>query len=195
MKRVYLYSRFERFWHWSQAILIMALLATGFEIHGSFSAFGFERAFDWHNWMGWALIVLSAFAIFWHFTTGQWRHYLPIKEKLVEVCFYYTAGIFKGEPHPFEKHPDKKLNPLQRIAYLILKLLIMPIQFISGLLYYYYPQLPELGIHIRLETIAGWHTAGAFALLIFLIFHVYLTTTGKTVFSHLKGMITGWEEV
>ena len=29
----------------------------------------------------------------------------------------------------------------------------------------------------------------------FFFIHVYLTTTGHTVFAHIKAMITGWEDV
>ena len=36
---------------------------------------------------------------------------------------------------------------------------------------------------------------GGFAFLAFLIIHVYLTTTGHTVGSHIKAMITGWESI
>ena len=32
-------------------------------------------------------------------------------------------------------------------------------------------------------------------MLLFLIAHIYLITTGATLTSHLKAMITGWEEV
>ena len=42
-ERVYIFKAFERFWHWSQAALIILLLLTGFEIHGSYANFGFER--------------------------------------------------------------------------------------------------------------------------------------------------------
>ena len=31
-KNIYLYTRYERFWHWVQAALIITLLVTGFEI-------------------------------------------------------------------------------------------------------------------------------------------------------------------
>jgi len=27
------------------------------------------------------------------------------------------------------------------------------------------------------------------------LFHIYMTTTGHTLFAHIKAMITGWEEV
>ena len=40
MKKIYIYQRFERFWHWSQAILIIFLALTGFEVHGTFHILG-----------------------------------------------------------------------------------------------------------------------------------------------------------
>ena len=40
-KRIYLYSRYERFWHWLQMALIAVLLATGLEVHGMFVLSGF----------------------------------------------------------------------------------------------------------------------------------------------------------
>ena len=30
LKNIYLYTRYERFWHWLQAVLILILLITGF---------------------------------------------------------------------------------------------------------------------------------------------------------------------
>ena len=33
MTRVMLYTRFERFWHWAMALLILGMLITGFEVH------------------------------------------------------------------------------------------------------------------------------------------------------------------
>ena len=35
-ERIYIFKGFERFWHWAQAALIITLLLTGFEIHGSY---------------------------------------------------------------------------------------------------------------------------------------------------------------
>ena len=46
-----------------------------------------------------------------------------------------------------------------------------------------------------LSTIAYWHTFGASLLIIFLIIHVYMTTTGETLTSNIKAMITGYEEL
>ena len=49
MKREYVYRAFERFWHWTQAALILFLAVTGFEIHGSLRFFGFEQAVRYHS--------------------------------------------------------------------------------------------------------------------------------------------------
>ena len=48
-ERIYIFKRFERFWHWSQAALIIFLLITGFEVHGSYALFGFEQAVNLHT--------------------------------------------------------------------------------------------------------------------------------------------------
>src|SRR5690606_39701849 len=76
-KQVYVYKAFERFWHWMQALLIFFLAFTGFEIHGSYTFFGFKDAVKYHNIAAYMLIILIVFAIFWHFSTGEWRQYIP----------------------------------------------------------------------------------------------------------------------
>lgn len=196
-KKVLIYSRFNRFWHWMQALLIMFLALTGFEIHGSLSFFGFEQAVTFHNTAAILFLVLIGLAIFWHFTTGEWKQYIPTRQHLRVQIEYYITGIFRNAPHPTRKTQLSKLNPLQRLVYLLLKLLVIPVMVTSGLLYMYfrYPQkhsIESLNID-RLEIIAVLHTAGAFFLVAFLITHLYLITTGRTVTSNLKAMITGRE--
>lgn len=198
MTKEMVFKRFERFWHWSQAALIFFLLATGFEIHGSYNLFGFGKAASLHSTAAWLLIALWVLAIFWHFTTGEWRQYLPTTDKLGAVIHYYAIGTFTGASHPFRKTTKAKHNPLQRLAYLWFKLMISPLIWISGLLYMFYNQLGELGLGLRLESlplewIALTHLSAAFLMLFFVIAHVYMATMGKTVFSLIKPMITGYE--
>jgi thiosulfate reductase cytochrome b subunit len=196
MTRVYLFKRFERFWHWSQAGLVLFMLLTGFEIHGSYRLFGWERAGNLHTTAAWTLIGLWAFAIFWHFTTGEWRQYIPTTKNLIEVARYYSVGIFAGEPHPHRVTQLSKHNPLQRVAYLVVKLLINPLLWVSGLLYLYYADLAQAGVAgVALRPIALAHTAAAFMMLIFVVTHLYLATTGPTPLAHVRAMITGWEKV
>lgn len=195
MKKVYLYKGFERFWHWSQAVLVFTLILTGFEIHNSFRIFGFESAVKTHNIAAWAFLVLTIFTIFWHFTTGEWKQYLPTSKNLKAQISFYLSGIFKNAPHPTGKSLLSKLNPLQRIVYGGLKVLVFPVMFITGFLYYFF-HYPVQGVELSsLETIAVLHTLGAFAVVAFTVVHLYLITTGRTVTSNLKAMITGWEEI
>lgn len=200
MSRVYIFKRFERFWHWSQAGLIIFMLISGFEVHGSYRLLGWQQATSLHTSAAWALIVLWAFAIFWHFTTGEWKQYIPTTEKIVAVMRYYAFGIFSPDAkHPFRTTQVTKHNPLQRLAYLFVKLFINPLIWISGLLYLYYHDLGAYGIGVmgglQLGTIALAHTLAAFLMLIFLVVHVYFATTGHTPLAHIKAMITGWEDL
>ena len=198
--KVYIYRSFERFWHWTQAALIFFLGFTGFEIHGSISFFGYQNAVKYHNIAAYAFIVLIIFAIFWHLTTGEWRQYLPTLKNIKAQLNYYIFGIFNNSPHPTKKTVLSKLNPLQKLVYLGLKVLVIPIMVFSGLLYMFY-RYPQKGGGIEalnlnsIEPIALLHTFGAFLLVAFVIAHVYLITTGSTVTSNLKAMITGHEEL
>jgi len=198
MRKVYIYKGFERFWHWTQASLIMFLALTGFEVHGSLNVFGFEKAAEFHRTASWLLIGLIVLSIFWHITTGEWRQYIPTTKYLKEQILYYLSGIFKGKHHPTEKTELSKLNPLQRIVYLGFKLILIPMTIISGILYMLYKTFDQNNLIIvedyPLASIAFWHTMGAILLMIFLVVHVYMTTTGKTPTSNIKAMITGFEE-
>ncbi|HEY9165945.1 MAG TPA: cytochrome b/b6 domain-containing protein [Candidatus Kryptonia bacterium] len=199
MKREIIYKKFERFWHWTQAALIIFLGVTGFEIHGSIHFFGYDQAVRYHDVAAWSLVILIAFAIFWHFTTGEWRQYLPTWKNMRAQAEYYIFGIFRNAPHPTKKTVLSKLNPLQKLIYAGLKVLVIPVMVLTGLLYmfYRYPQKYEvLSLNISgLRTIAILHTIGAFLLVAFFIAHLYLITTGQTVTSNLKAMITGYEDI
>ncbi len=196
MKLVYLYTRYERFWHWFQMVLIFLLMATGFEVHGSFTFWGYERAVNIHNTAGITWLVAFAFYMFWIFTTGEWKQYIPTTKKMLEVIRYYMIGIFRGEKHPFPKRKEAKHNPLQRLTYIFLAVILLPAQMITGLIYWGYNSWNDLGIgFLSLNSMALLHTAVAFLLLSFVIVHVYMTTTGHSVTAHVKAMITGWEDI
>ena len=196
MTNIYLYTRYERFWHWLQMALIMILLITGFEVHGAFKWLGFETAVKVHNFAGITWLIAFAFFVFWVFTTGEWKQYIPTTKKMFEVIRYYAYGIFRGESHPFPKRKEAKHNPLQRLVYLNLAAFLLPVQMITGFLYWGYNSWADWGIPgFTLAVVAWIHMAGAFAIFTFIIVHVYMTTTGHSLLAHIKAMITGWENV
>ena len=196
MQNIYLYTRYERFWHWLQMALILILLVTGFEVHDKLHLLGYERAVKVHNFVGLTWLIAFAFFVFWVFTTGEWKQYIPTTKKMFEVIRYYAFGIFRGENHPVPKRKDAKHNPLQRLTYLSLAALLLPLQMATGFLYWGYNSWADWGLSgLSLQVIAIVHMAGAFAILTFLVVHVYMTTTGHSLTAHVKAMITGWESV
>ena len=196
MVNIYLYTRYERLWHWLQMLLIVLLLITGFEVHGLYTLLGFEQAVTIHNYVGLTWLIAFAFFIFWIFTTGEWKQYIPTTRKMIAVIRYYTYGIFAGETHPVPKRKEAKHNPLQRLTYLSLAALLLPVQMLTGFLYWGYNSWQAWGLtFLSLKVVALIHMAGAFAILSFIIVHVYMTTTGHSVLAHTKAMITGWEDV
>ena len=103
-ERIYIYKRYERFWHWSQALLVIVMMITGFEIHGTYSLLGFGRAVQVHTMAAWALITLWAFTIFWQFTTGESSG--PLLQSAmnrgspVVTSLPPAPGASKKSPHP-----------------------------------------------------------------------------------------------
>lgn len=111
MKKIYLYTRFERFWHWMQAALILGLLITGLEIHGSYTWLGFKTAVEVHNFCAWTWIVLYAFVLFWMATTGEWKQYIPTTKRLFDVAFITPSASSKASPTRFPRANGPSTTP------------------------------------------------------------------------------------
>ena len=195
-RAVKIYTRYERFWHWSQALLIFILAMSGFNLHGTFGFAPFPLAVKVHTFAAIALIILWLFTTFWNFTTGQWRHYLPQNKGLFAVVKFYAYGIITGAPHPYSKTLNRKQNALQSLAYLTFMVVIGPALWLTGIAYL----LHGLWSHVEhgsqiFTAVVFLHTAAAFAMVTFVVIHVYMTTTGKTVFHYIRTMITGYERI
>jgi thiosulfate reductase cytochrome b subunit len=108
---------------------------------------------------------------------------------------FYLHGIFKGERHPLDADPRRKLNPLQKFTYLALLNILLPFQIVTGVLMWGADRWPQLFDKIGgLWVLGPAHTLGAYLFMSFLIGHLYLTTTGTTPVSLLRAMITGYEK-
>lgn len=187
-EQVMIFARFERFWHWSQAALVLGLLLTGARLHGLVWFGDWQSAFAIHLVLAGLIIILWIFAIFWHFTTGQWQHYIPTFQNLLAVIRFYGWGIFLGETHPVKPTINRKHNPLQRLSYLFLKLVINPAIWVTGIMYL---SVNQTGFD--LPMVAWMHVVAAYAMAVFVVIHVYMATTGETVGAYLRAMVTGYE--
>ena len=201
-ERVYMYGSYERLWHWLQTAAIVLLLLTGLVIHrpDPFSFIDFRKTVLVHNIIAGILAVNAFLALFYHLASGEIKQYIPkpkgFFDRTITQAIYYLQGIFKGEHHPYEKTPDKKLNPLQQVTYFGLLNVLLPLQGITGILMWGVQRWPSLANALGgLPFLAPIHTILAWLFATFIVLHVYLTTTGTTAVSSLEAMITGWEEL
>jgi len=194
-KIVVMFKRFERFWHWAQALMILFLLLTGLEMHGLFVLFGFGFAVENHNIVGFIWTGLVVLIYTWILTTGEWQQYFPTLKGVEGTLRFYLYGVFKGEKHPHHMSVEDKFNPLQRLGYIAILFGLLPLQVISGFAFFFFPELRSMGIINHVDYVALLHTFNAYALLSFVVIHLYMITFGDKLTSHIKAMITGNERV
>lgn len=200
MKKIYLYPFWLRFWHWLNALLFLLLIISGLSLHFSDPKTGvipFKTAILIHNISGILLSFNYLFFLVASIINGNYKHYLPTLKGFWQRIFlqarYYLIGIFIGENHPFEPNQKQKFNPLQQISYLIIMAFFMPMIIISG----WALMFPEFAPDEFLGLGGVWpitliHTITGFILSIFMVVHIYLGTTGKTISELFKSMLTGW---
>ncbi len=201
-KKVLFYTLYERLWHWLQAATVIGLIVTGFFVTYSslVSSHGFKTAVVIHNTIGIVLAVNAGLALFYNLAGGLLKRYIPGFDDFTTMGFrhakYYLIGIFKGEKHPFEKTPEKRLLPLQKITYFVILNALLPLMIVTGLLKWSASIDPRIvDLFGGLKVLATIHRFGAWMFVSFLIVHIYMTTTGHTPLSSITGMITGYEEV
>ena len=194
-KFVVIFKRFERFWHWAQALMIIMLLLTGLEMHGLYTLFGFGTAVGTHNLIAFVWTGLVVLIYTWILTTGEWQQYFPTFKGVASTIRFYLFDVFKGAKHPHHMTPEDKFNPLQRLGYIAILFGLIPLQVISGFAFYFFPDLRAAGVIGHVDLIAYLHTFNAYALLSFIVIHLYMITFGDKLTSHIKAMITGKEEI
>ena len=201
-RRVHMYDAYRRFWHWLQAITIVTLLLTGLVIHRPdlFAAISFSGVVSLHNVLAAILVLNAALSLFYHLATERMQEYIPrpygFFDDAIRQAKYYVSGIFKGEPHPFEKRPDDRMNPIQKLTYFGILNVLLPLQILTGALMWGVQRWPEVAMALGgLPWLAPFHTLVAWLFATFIVGHVYLTTTGATPLEAIRGMVTGYEEV
>lgn len=202
LKRVYMYAVYERLWHWLQTFTILLLIFTGLIIHKPdvFGIFSFAYVVLVHNVAAAILVINAALSLFYHLVSGEIQQYIPhpygfFDQAIVQAKFYIN-GIFKHEPHPFEKTPDRKLNPLQQVTYFGILNVLLPLQIITGLAMWGAQEWPKVTERLGgLAFLAPFHSLVAWSFAAFIVLHVYLTTTGHEPLAGIRAMMYGWDEL
>ncbi|MDP3037745.1 MAG: cytochrome b/b6 domain-containing protein, partial [Rhodocyclaceae bacterium] len=104
-------------------------------------------------------------------------------------------GIFKGEPHPYPVTLEVNFNAMQALIYWFIMYLMMPTLLITGLIFMFPQFAPDRVFDMDgLLPVAVLHYLAGTVIVLFMIAHMYLGTTGHTVTTMFKTMITGWHE-
>ncbi len=199
MRSLYLYAGWVRLWHWLNALLFLILILSGASMHyaGTPWLLDFETAVTLHNTTGILLTLSWIGFVAGNLLTDNGRHYRirfrGLLDRLFEQSRYYAFGIFQDAPHPFHVSAEMKLNTLQQLSYLGVMYLLMPLLLLSGWSFLFSVYLPETLFGVgTVWIVAMTHLTTSYLLVLFLLVHLYIITTGETVLTNLRAMVTGW---
>ena len=196
MERVFKHTLIIRIMHWVHAISMVILALTGLQIYapGTFRLF---PSMDWTRYIHFIFMYLvvwtMVYKIYYVLVTGEIKELLFTFKDLLELpalSFHYLYGVFVGR----KKKDWGKFNPGQKLIYTLWPILML-LQALTGFALYwpgffsdFYNLLGGLG-QVRL-----WHFCISWLFIISMSAHIYLGSTGATVWDYYKSMFTGWEK-
>ena len=205
MKRIYLHPIPVRIWHWINAICFVILIITGLQIRlgDKLGLMSFQTAVKIHSWLGFVLIANYFIWFIYYFATLKFfKIYLPpfwrpieFTKKALRQAKYYGYGIMVGDKNPHHPTPENKFNPMQQVAYLMIMMVCIPLQLITGLILWDPVKFQFLAnILGGIQIVSLIHVGLWIFFAAFMIVHFYLATLGHTPLAHIIAMITGYEE-
>jgi thiosulfate reductase cytochrome b subunit len=204
MPKIYVHPLPVRIWHWVNALGFLLLILTGVQIRyvDVVGLMSFRAAVSLHNWIGLVLIGNFFIWLLFYLLTDKIKVYhpelSPVKHFRASFrqMYYYGYGIFKGEPNPHHLSAYHKFNALQSMAYQIIMLWLVPLQFVTGLLLW---DLQRFGGIVDffggVRVVATVHVLLFIFFTAFILVHPYLASLGHSPLAHFKAMVTGYEEV
>lgn len=160
---------------------------------------GFAGAVRWHNIA--AMILTLSYLVFvaGNIISGNGKYYRISKKNLLsdlaKQMKYYLWGMLKREKQPFPVSLENKFNPLEKVAYLLIMYIVLPMLILSGIILFF-PDMTIIklfgaGMFIVTDIL---HVTLGLLISLFLIIHIYLCTTGIRPSSFFRGIITGYLE-
>jgi len=199
---MYLYPVWVRLWHFINAVLILVLIVSG--IYMQFAGTdapsltgGFARAVRWHDISAIVLIISYICFIVGNLISGNGKNYI-IRKKDIHPGMgrqlkYFIYGMFMGWKQPFPVTLQNKFNPLEKVIYLFIMYLALPLLILSGIVLMF----PDMTI-IRIFGTGMFivtnilHIILGLIISLFLIIHIYFCTIGPKPGSLFRGIITGY---
>jgi thiosulfate reductase cytochrome b subunit len=204
MHRLYIHPLPVRLWHWTNAVGFVLMILSGLQIRyvGLIDVVSFRTAVTVHNSVGFVLIANFFLWLVYYLLSDRIKVYHPELSPRKHFIgsfrqiYYYGYGIFKGDPNPFHVSIYSKFNPLQSMTYQVIMMLLVPIQFYTGILMWdvkrFSAQVDFFGGVRVIDTV---HVLIFITFVFYLLVHVYLGTLGHTRTAHFKAMLTGYEDV
>ena len=204
MEKLYIHPLPVRIWHWTNAIGFVLMILTGLQIRylDLMQVVSFRTAVVAHNWIGFVLIANFFVWLSFYLFTDKIKVYHPelSPTKYFRMSWrqiqYYGYGIFRGDANPHNPNAYRKFNPLQSMMYQIIMMLLVPLQFFTGLILWDVTRFSSM-----IDLFGGLRIVDTIHVLLFIVFsgfiivHVYLGSLGHTPSAHFKAMITGYEAV
>lgn len=200
--KFYMLPLWIRAWHWTNALLIITLAVTGISLHFAdpkLPLVEFSLAARIHDIAGLALVAAYTFFVIANIVSGNWWQYVPKPPGVIErgraQAKWYMSGIFRGEPHPYRVSEEANFNALQALSYWLIMYMVMPVMLLTGITFLMPEFAPDrfFGFDGLLPVAILHYLTGA-VIVMFMIAHIYLGTTGRTATSMFKTMVHGWHE-
>ena len=203
MQRIYVHPLPVRVWHWINALGFVAMIVTGFQIRyiGLIDLMSFRSAVILHEWIGFLLIANFFIWLLFYLFSDKIKVYHPELSPMKHFqasfrqAMFYGYGIFKGDPNPHHVSVYQKFNSMQSMSYQVIMLLLVPLQFYTGVLLWDVKRFSGM-----IDVLGGVRVVDTAHVLIFIFFsgfifmHIYLATLGHTRMAHIMSMINGYEE-
>jgi thiosulfate reductase cytochrome b subunit len=205
MKRIYINPLPVRLWHWFNALCFIVLILSGIQIRyiGQIDlGLQFRTAVLLHNYTGFAVGASFVVWLVYHLFSDKVTVFQtePTRVQFYEAAWkqlkYYSWGMLVGDRNPQHVTPWHKFNPLQSMTYQIVVMILLPIQFLTGLLLW---NVERFSVYVNLlggvRVVDTIHVIIFIFLTAFVCMHAYMASLGEKPSTHFKEMITGYEEI
>ena len=203
MSKLYIHPLPVRIWHWINAAGFVLLILTGLQIRYAdvLHVTSFGTAVQLHNWTGFFLIANYFIWLCFYLFTDKIVVYHPELDPkkyyrdTIRQAIYYGYGIFRGKLNPHHATAYRKFNALQSTMYQVIMIVLVPVQFYTGLLLW-----DPVMFGGSVDFFGGVRVVSSVHVLLFIFFfaflfgHIYLASLGRTPGEHFKAMINGYED-
>ncbi len=199
---MYLYPRWIRLWHLLNAVICLLMIITGIVMQYTEQVMYPSRVVRVHITGGILLCISYVLFVIGNLVSSNRKHYRirfkGLMGRIGKQVHYYTIGLFKGDNNPFTVTGEEKFNPLQKIFYVIIMYLFVPLVIITGwdmMFPGFFPTIIIGSMGLILSDVI--HIISGFIISLFMVIHIYLCTLGPTpgrlFMSIFSGYYTGEE--